>query len=118
MGQIKFHLNKFDKKLYFQLIEIDPSLCGKAYVADFGDYHIIIGAVQEWSQQFGRYSSGANCGHRIGHTQKLTFLLNSCVEKLSPLDLSFDTNEERDLMYDRIIKTYKESISNNLWITK
>lgn len=116
MSKIKFHLNKFDKRLYFQLIDIDSSLLEKAYLKAFDEYTIVIGSVSNWSQQFDLYESGANFGSKIGRTHNKSYLLSSYTKCGAVIHLSFDTNEERDLFYDRVIDMYKISIDNNLWV--
>lgn len=110
--KIKFHLYKFEKALYFQLLHIDQSIYNKMYFDT--DSHIAISSSYDWGNTFTCYRNGANFGGIIGRTHKDTLMLSfTTVNAITALNCR--SNEERDIWYGKIIEAIGKAVSENLW---
>ena len=116
--KIKFHLNRFEKQLHFQLVEIDDGLYGLGFLDKVNDVCVV--NTNDWSKSFIFHHPLIATRWRNDNN---TLYLNLIESMLNIKIISFSTNEIRDIWYDRLIKAFSNSFKiddetgKNSWVT-
>ena len=108
---LKFHLHKFEKQLYFQLLDFNKDLVWKGFVDKENDVCVVFN--EHWTNKFivldklraGNWSTSGE-----------TFYINLHSKLNEVVCCPFKSNEERDFWYDKILLSISRSFTNKSWI--
>lgn len=114
MSNIKFHLHKFEKQLYFQLLHLDPLFRNKGFICL--ENNVCVVNYPQFSLGYELYHEGFRARNFINDSGNKTYFFNLSDRKEKVTQMSFKSNVERDFWYDRIISALGKSFENKMWV--